>query len=180
MILGDDLMRNPWLIIHSLDVSCGDNLHQVLVSVIVLGKQDKMVISFFLQPVVSLGYVDFASDDRFHARMFGCKLEELLHTVHVAVVRDRKTRHAKFFSPVEQVFYGRLAVKNRVLCMDVKVYKSHFILILRRLQISAVSCCGTAGKTYKFTKNSWYLRDGFPNTIVIFVKKQIEDADETT
>ena len=101
MILGDNFMRNPWLIIHSLDVSCGDNLHQVLVSVIVLGKQDKVVITFFLQPVVTLGYVDFASDDRFHARMFGRELEELLHSVHVAVVRYRKTGHAKFFRPVE-------------------------------------------------------------------------------
>ena len=64
--------------------------------------------------------------------------------------------------------------------MDVKVYKSHFMLILRRLQISAVSRGRTGGKTYKFTKNSWYLGDGFSNTFVIFVKMQIEDADETT
>ena len=148
MILGDDFMRNPWLIIHSLDVSCGDNLHQVLVAIVVLCQKDKVVITFFLQSVVTLGYVDFASDDRFDTRMLGRELEELLHSVHVAVVRDCKTRHAKLFRPVEQVFYGRLAVKDRVLCMDVKVYKSHFMLILRRLQISAVFLCRTTGKTY--------------------------------
>ena len=180
MILGYDFMRNPWFIIHSLDMPGGDNLHQVLVSVIVLGEQDKVVITFFLQSVVTLGYVDFASDDRFHARMFGRELEEFLHSVHVAVIRDCKTGHAKFFRPVEQVFYGRLAVKDRVLCMDVKVYKSHFMLILRRLQISAVFRGRTGGKAYKFTKNSWYLGGGFSNTFVIFAKMQIEDADETT
>jgi len=41
------------------------------------------------------------------------------------VVRNRKAGHTKLFGSVEQVFDRRLAIKNRILGMDVKVYEGH-------------------------------------------------------
>ena len=125
VVLFNDLVRNPRLVVHTLDMSRGHDLHKILVPVVVLGQQDKVVIALLLDLVVSLGHVDFASDDRLYGRVLRRELEKLFHAVHVAVVSDRKTGHTKLFGSVEQVFDRRLAIKNRILGMDVKVYEGH-------------------------------------------------------
>ena len=84
-----------------------------------------MVIALLLDLMVTFGHVDLASDDRFYGRVLRRELEKLFHAVHVAVVRDCKTGHTKLFGSVEQVFDRRLAIKNRILGMDVKVYEGH-------------------------------------------------------
>ena len=78
-----------------------------------------MVITLLLHPVVSLGNINLASNDRFYVRMFGGKLEKFLHAVHVSMVRDGKTWHAEFIGSVEQVLYRCLTIKNGVLRMYV-------------------------------------------------------------
>ena len=119
------LMGNPRSVVHTLDMSAGDNLHQVLVPVIILRKQDKVIVVFVLRilqlVVVVLRDIDFAAYDRLYPGMFLGELEELLHSVHVAMVRDGDTRHSEFFSTVEQGFNGRKSVSDRVLRMDMKV-----------------------------------------------------------
>ena len=82
--------------------------------------------------VVVACHIDLAPDDRLDLEMPGrlvhmlaCELEELLDTVHVAVVRDGQGRHPHLLGPVEQGRDGGESVKNRILRVDVKVYKSH-------------------------------------------------------
>ena len=82
--------------------------------------------------IVMARHIDLAPDDRLDLEMSGslvhvlaCELEELLDSVHIAVVRDGQGRHTHLLSPVEQGRDRRETVKNRVLRVDVKVYKSH-------------------------------------------------------
>ena len=82
--------------------------------------------------VVVACHIDLAPDDRLDLEMPGslvhmlaCELEELLDTVHVAVIRDGQGRHPHLLGPVEQGRDGGESVKNRILRVDVKVYKSH-------------------------------------------------------
>ena len=130
VILLYDLVRYPRLVIHTLEMACRYDFHQVLVAVVVLRQQDKVVITLLLHPVVSLGNINLASDDRFYVRMFGGELEKFLHAVHVSMVRDGKTGHAEFIGSVEQVFYRCLTIKNGVLRMYVEVNECHNSIFL--------------------------------------------------
>ena len=103
----------------------GHDLHQIEVSRVVFCQQDQVVISLFLDPVVSLGHVDFAADDGLHRRVLLGKFEELFHAEHIAVIRDGQGRHPQLFGPVKEVLDGRLTVQDGVLCMNVKVYECH-------------------------------------------------------
>ena len=130
MVAFNDLVTYSRAVVHALDVGRGDDLHQVPVAVVVLGQEDEMVVPLFLDPVVALGHVDLAADDRLDAGMFLGILEELLHPVHVAVVRDGKAGHAQLLGAVEQVFDGRLSVQDGILGMYVKVNEGHWDPVL--------------------------------------------------
>ena len=137
VVLLDDLVGDPRLaVIETFDVTLRHDLHQVFVAVEVLGQQDEVIIGFVLAVldlrVVVACHIDLAPDDRLDLEMPGslvhmlaCELEELLDTVHVAVIRDGQGRHPHLLGPVEQGRDGGESVKNRILRVDVKVYKSH-------------------------------------------------------
>ena len=82
-------------------MALGNNLYQVEVSGIVLCQKDKVVIAFFLHPVIPFGNVDLTADDGLHIRMLLGILEELFYAVHVAVIGDSQRRHPQLFGPVE-------------------------------------------------------------------------------
>ena len=95
-------MRHPWLVVVlSFDVSCRDDLHQVLVAVVVLGKQDEVIIAsviLVLEPVIIMpGDIYLASDDRLDLRELLGYLEKLLHTIHVSMVCNGQCRHSELF-----------------------------------------------------------------------------------
>ena len=118
-----------FVIVFTLDMAYRDYLHQVLVALVVLGKKNQMVVASVLvilkSVVVMTGNVHLASYDGLYRRMFPGKFEELLDSIHIAVVRYGKGRHTEFLGTLEQFWYGRQSVQNRILGMDVQVYKSH-------------------------------------------------------
>ena len=82
--------------------------------------------------IVVACHIDLAPNDRFDLEMPGRlvhvligELEELLDSVHVTVVCDGQGRHPHLLGPVKQSGNRGETVKNRVLCVDVKVNKSH-------------------------------------------------------
>ncbi len=82
--------------------------------------------------VIVACHIDLAPDDWLDlempgclVNMFVCELEELLDSVHVTVVSDSQGRHSHLLGPVKQSRDCGETVKNRVLCVDVKVNKSH-------------------------------------------------------
>ena len=109
MVLFNHLVADARPVIHTLNMGRGNYLHQVAVTLVVLGQQNKMVVfrvSLVLKVmVIAAGNVNLAADDGFYRRMFCGVLEELLYPVHIAVVRDGKTGHSKFLGAVEQIGY---------------------------------------------------------------------------
>ena len=86
-------------IILSLDVASGHYLHQIPVAVVVLGQQDEVIVSSMVLVlqlmVIVLRHIYLAAYDRLHLRELLRCLEELLHTIHIAVVGYRQSRHTK-------------------------------------------------------------------------------------
>ncbi len=103
-------------------MSCRDDLHEVLVSVVILGKEDKVIIpavGFVFQLVVEFGDIDLASDNRLYRWMLCREFEKLLDAVHVAMVRDGKTRHPELICTVEQILNRRLSIEYGIVRMYV-------------------------------------------------------------
>ena len=117
------------VVVFSFDMAGGDNLHQVLVAVVVLGQQDEMIVfavlGVFDTVVVPLGHINLTADNGFYAGMFFGIFEELLHPVHIAVVGDGQAGHTHLLGAVEEMLDGTLPIENRVLRVNVQVYECH-------------------------------------------------------
>ena len=120
-----DLVAHAGAVVHAFDMGRGHDLHEVLVALVVLRQEDEVIIPLLLHPVVAFGDIDFAPDDRLHGRVLLRELEELLHAVHVPVVRDREAGHSQFLGPIEQVVDGRLTVQDGILGMYVQMDEGH-------------------------------------------------------
>ena len=75
--------------------------------------------------VVVLRDIDFAAEHRLDAGMLLRHVAEILHAVHIAVVRDCEARHAQFLRPAEELFDVAHSVQDGILGMDVQVYEGH-------------------------------------------------------
>ena len=112
-----NLVAHPRLVVvFSFDVAGGDNLHQVLVAVVVLGQQDQVIVfavlGVFDAVVVALRHINLTADDGFDGGMFFGKFKKLLHPVHVAVVGDGEAGHAHLLGAVEQMLDGTLPIED--------------------------------------------------------------------
>ncbi len=112
-----NLVAHPRLVVvFSFDVAGGDNLHQVLVAVVVLGQQDQVIVfavlGVFDAVVVALRHINLTADDGFDGGMFFGKFKKLLHPVHVAVVGDGQAGHAHLLGAVEQMLDGTLPIED--------------------------------------------------------------------
>ena len=124
-----DLVADAGLaVVESLDVAGGDYLHQVLVALVVLGQQYEVVVFAVLVilevMVVVLGYVCLAAQNGLDIGVFLADVEELLHTIHVAVVRDCQTRHLELVRTGEELLYVGHPIEDGILRMDVKGYET--------------------------------------------------------
>ena len=131
VILLDHLVRDAGAIVESFNMTCGTDLHQVPVTVIIFGQQNQVVIfvvrAVFQMMIVMTGHIDLAADDGFDDQVavsvfvgFVVRpFEKLLHAVHVAVVRDGERRHLQLPCPGEKFLNIRESVENRILRMDV-------------------------------------------------------------
>ena len=100
-----------------------DYLHQISVSVIILSKKNKMEITSVVLVlefmVIVTGHIYLAADDRLYFRKLLRHLQEFLDSVHVSMVRDGKSRHAKLLGTLKKASYGSLTVKYGILSMYV-------------------------------------------------------------
>ena len=128
-ILLNDLVRHSRTVVHTFYMPGGHDFHQVLVSVVVLGEQNQMVVALvlgILEPVVVMrGHIYLASYDRLYPRMFLGKFIELLDTVHVPMVSDGDSRHSEFLRPVKKGLDGRKTISDGILGMYMKMNERH-------------------------------------------------------
>ena len=129
MIFFYDFVAHPRAVVHTFDVGLGDDFHQVLIAFVILGQKNQMIVfrvGLVLQVVVvASGYVYLAAYDGLYRGVFLGEFQEFLHPVHVSVVGYGKTAHAELLGSFEEIFYGRLAVQDGVLCMYVQVNEGH-------------------------------------------------------
>ena len=124
-------------VVHSLYVPRGHYLHEVFVAGVVLGEKYEVIVPsvvVVLQMVVVVTRdVDFAADDGlddvvavgvFVALVVG-PTEELLDSVHVAVVGDGHCGHPQLACTLEELPDVRKTVKNRILSVEMEVYEGH-------------------------------------------------------
>ena len=71
-----------------------------------------------------LGDVRLAAQDGLDIRVFMADVEELLHAIHVAVVRDCQTRHLELVRTREELLYVGHSIEDGVFRMDVKGYET--------------------------------------------------------
>ena len=98
---------NTGFIIKSIDEALRHDLHQVLITLVVLGQQHQMIVAVL--PVrgfsVKSGtgrHIYLASDDGFDSHLSGRPVE-IDHAVHDAMVRDSHAVHAQLFCPRRQL-----------------------------------------------------------------------------
>ena len=136
VILLDDLVGHAGLVIVlALDVTDGDDLHEVAVAGGILGQKDQVIVSpvgGILELVVVMPRnIHLAANDgldlviAFRILMLSGHLEELLDPVHVAVVRDGESGHSELRRTLEKLPHIGESVKDGVLCVDVKMDERH-------------------------------------------------------
>ena len=129
-ILLHDLMADArLLVVFTLDMTGRNDLHEVLVAVVVLCQEDEVVVSSVVLVlelvVVVLGHIDLAADDRLDLGELLRHLEKLLDAIHVSMVCNGQCWHFELLCACKEVTDSRLAVKDGILCMYVKVDEGH-------------------------------------------------------
>ena len=129
-VLLDDLVGHTGLVIVlALDVPDRDDLHEVLVPLIILREEDEVIVFLVLrvlQPVVIVArHVYLAADHGLHRRELLRRIAEVLHPVHVPVVRDREAGHAQLAGALEEFRDIGHSIEDGVLGMDVQMDEWH-------------------------------------------------------
>ena len=125
MISAQYFFIHSGFVIISVHEALGHDLHQVRVTLVVLGKQDQMKIAV-ISPAdltVETGSrrdVDFTSDNR-PDFLRQALLIEIDHAVHHAVIRDRRGIHAELFHTGDIFLYLIGTVQKTVLRMDMQM-----------------------------------------------------------
>ena len=137
VLLNNLVAHSGFSVIESFYETQGDYVGEVLIALVILGKENQVVICPVLivlkLGIIVPGNIHLAANDRLYLVLLGLlvpmfvrKLEELLYSVHVAMVCNGQGRHAHGLCPVEQGGYRREAVEYGVLRVDVKMYEGHF------------------------------------------------------
>ena len=136
MILFQVILVSSRMGIEPVSPSSGYNLYQIMVSFLILGKQYKMIVGTVQLLAVTLllpagCHIDLAA--YYRLEMTALLLEsvinlvavvlELLNAHHVAVIGNGNSTHTIGYSLVNHLFDIGLAVKQRVLRMDMKMYE---------------------------------------------------------
>ncbi len=134
VILPQDLLVDAGPVIEPVDKARGDDLHEVLVALVGLREEDQVVVALFISAALAAVEaaprrdIDLTAQDRFDAGRRRL-LVEVDAAVHDAVVRDGRGVHPELFHLGDIFLYFVRAVQERVLRVDVKVGKRHFIFL---------------------------------------------------
>ena len=118
---------NPRLVIHPFQLAQGNELHQVLVALLVFRQQREMERGVpgrgrFLFEERARRHVNLAPDDRLDPRLFR-GLVELHRAIHHAVIGDRHRRHVELLRLFHQVGNAHRAVEGGVFRVKVEMDK---------------------------------------------------------
>ena len=139
VVLLHHFMAYPGTIIIALDMPGGDYLHQVFITCVILRKKNEVIVALMVVVLKVVVVVPCDVDLAAHYGLYdevsvgisvGLVLrpaEKLLHSEHIAMVRDGKCGHTQFSRAREQFLDARQTVKNTILGVQVKVYECHIL-----------------------------------------------------
>ena len=122
MIFFQKFQIHTWLVIKAFHKCLGYNLHQVAVSLIILGQQNQVVItviatSHFTVKAGTRSHINLTSQDGIDPGFSGSPVK-VDHTVHNTMIGDRRTVHTQFFYSGYILFDLIGAIQKTVFCMD--------------------------------------------------------------
>ncbi|CDF04509.1 uncharacterized protein BN715_00858 [Megasphaera elsdenii CAG:570] len=110
MILFEQIIVDTWLviIIFPIDEALGHDFDEIMIALIVLGQQNQMAEPFLslLFKTAAPGHIHFTPQNRLDALGYGFFIQ-INDTVHIAMIRNRHSRHVQLLSPLHHV--GNLA-----------------------------------------------------------------------
>ena len=147
MVLPKQLFVHTRPVVKALYKTKRNDLHQIGVALIVFRQQNQMVIPILITsdlPVkAGIGcYIDLAAEDRIDPGRF-CLPVKIDHTIHDAMIGDRRTVHTELLDPGHILFNFIRTVQQTVLCMDMqmcKIQSSSLLVYLPDLSV----CDGNA------------------------------------
>ena len=122
MIFFQKFQIHTWLVIKAFHKCLGYNLHQVAVALIILGQQNQVVItviatSHFTFKAGTRSHINLASQDGIDPGFSGSPVK-IDHTIHNAMIGDRRAVHSQLFYSGYILFDLIGAIQKTVFCMD--------------------------------------------------------------
>ena len=121
MIFLQHFIVYPRFIIISLSKSSGYDLHQILIALIILCKQNKMIISVLSSCLFSIKsrtrcHINLTSKYRFYPYFF-CFFIKINHTIHDSMICNSDAIHSKFFCSWQKLFNLTRSIQQTVFRM---------------------------------------------------------------
>ena len=142
-MLGQKFLADARLVIEAVQRSLGNDLHQVAITLIVLGQHDEVVVGVALgrgAMVFLLADVELAAEDRLHARFFG-GVHERHRAEDVAVIGHGDRRHLQLLDAADQaldlasaVEHGEVGMKMEMNEFGLRHRCFYFMRSVRRLR----------------------------------------------
>lgn len=126
MILFEQIVVDAGLmvIIFPIDKTFGHDFDEVVVTLIVFGQQNQVTEPFFrlLFKTAAPGHIHFTPQNRLDALGYGF-LIQINDTVHIAMIRNRHSRHIQLLGTLHHIGNLAQAVEQTVLSMDMQMNK---------------------------------------------------------
>ena len=116
-MFSEKFLAHPWLVIKAVKRGFGGDLYQIAITFFVLGQHEQMIVGIAFgggAVVVFFADVEFAADDRLHARMLMSSIYEVDRAKNVAVIGHRHGRHAQLLHMLAELFHVTGAVKHGI------------------------------------------------------------------
>jgi len=127
-VLPEQLLVDPWLVVHPLRIGNGNQFQQVAVSLHVFGQQDQVIPRPVLLLILVLelntpgGNIGFHPKDGFNAVLFA-GFVKILDPEHVAMIRQGQCTHSVVFCLADQSANAGSAIQDRILTVNMQMCK---------------------------------------------------------
>ena len=148
-MFGEKLLADARLVIKAVQRSLRGDLYQIAIALFIFGEHEQVVIRVALgggAVIILFANIEFAADDRLHARMFG-RIHEMDCAKNVAVVSHGHGRHTQLLYALAKFLDITGAIEQGVVGMQMQVNE------LGHESVALVYRSGVVGKRGSYWKD---------------------------